>query len=519
MKIHGRIQTNPHKSLLPRRSPRSGRSRALAPSLLLSLLFDARAKLWFTHRCRVTRHTPLDPHARPTRRAALSLGALAGCHTVVPTSLILPRHCPEPSRLEREKITSLPYEKDSFPMGAMAGDVAHDRALCWTRFSPRVRALSGGLGLVVLELNGDSSRVAYEGSVAVDDAGFVAHMLERLTPGARYRYAFVRTERGVPVARGAGGRFRAAVHPDSTEPLSFGGTSCTSAQFGHEFDTLRRAAHCGELDFFMHAGDHVYADEANTLEEYRAVYERTFSRTGLRALHESTSLYVCWDDHEVQNNWEGETVDPERLRDARRAFLEHHAWTGGWQRPRRLYERFRWGRTVELFVLDARGERRPSTRRGPDAQYLSNEQLQWLIDGVRSSPARFKCVLNSVPITRFGGLFALAESDRWQGYPAQRDRLLRAIEGVRGLWFLSGDFHFGSFGYIEPRGPHRRTVEVLMGPGGQLPNPIASTVEPPQFEFATSESNWVRFDADARSGTMGVTFFNESGRALWTKTA
>lgn len=451
-----------------------------------------------------------------SRRAWLSLGALTSCHRITDEMLSLPRHCPPPSALERRRITALPYEKRSFAMGAMAGDVTHDRAVCWTRWLRRdERPERSTLALVVLELNGDSSRVAWEGAVSVDDEGFVSHELEGLTPGMRYRYSFVRVERGVPVARGAGGRFRAAMHPDSDEPVTFGGTSCTSAQFGHDFDALRRAALCGELDFFVHAGDHVYADEAHTLDEYRAVYERTFSRTGLRALHESAGLYVAWDDHEVHNNWEGETVDRERLAAARRAFFEHHAWTGGWRRPRPLYARFRWGRALELYILDARGERRPSTRLTRDAQFIGREQRQWLVEGLRSSSARCKCVVTSVPITRFQGLFELAEADRWQGYAAQRASLLRELESVPGLVFLSGDFHLGCVGSVEPRGPHARTLEVLMGPGGQLPNPMASLLNPPQFLFATSESNWVRFDVDGQRGSMRVRFVNESGRTLF----
>ncbi len=447
-----------------------------------------------------------------SRRGALALGALAGCHTIAPRTLLLPSHCPEPTQLERDALLSLPTDKRGFPMGAMAGDVREDRAVLWTRCTAR-----GPLGLRVLALDHGPPRVVYDGPVQPDADGFVLRELSGLTPGARHRYAFVRTDGERAVSRGAGGRFRAAISSDSDEPVSFGGTSCTSAQFGHDFDTLRRAALCSELDFFVHAGDHVYADDARTLEEYRAVYEQTFSRTGLRALHESASLYVAWDDHEVENNWEGETVEPARLAGARRAFLEHHAWTGGLRAPRRLYERFRWGRTVELFVLDARGERRPSTRLTADAQYLSREQEQWLLDGLRASPARFKCVVNSVPITRFGGLFSLAVQDRWEGYPAQRARVLAATRDVPNVWWLSGDFHLGSVGRVEPTGPHARTVEVLMGPGGQLPNPMASLLEPPQFEFATSECNWVRFDADARAATMRLTVINEEGLALFSR--
>ena len=149
---------------------------------------------------------------------------------------------------------------------------------------------------------------------------------------------------------------------------------------------------------------------------------------------------------------------------------------------------------------------------------FAHEQLQWLIDGLRTSEAVFKCVVNSVPIARFEGLFEAASVDRWQGYPAQRQRLLEAIRDVRNVWFLSGDFHLGCVAHVERSGPDQRLIEVLMGPGGQLPNPIASLLDPPQYEFATSESNWVRFEADGRAQTMGVRFLNEEGRAIFERT-
>ena len=58
----------------------------------------------------------------------------------------------------------------------------------------------------------------------------------------------------------------------------------------------------------------------------------------------------------------------------------------------RMWRSFRWGRTLELFVLDTRGERRPSTRHTPHAEYLSPAQFAWLTDGLARSDAAFKFV-------------------------------------------------------------------------------------------------------------------------------
>lgn len=463
------------------------------------------------------------PHSRSkhARREVLKIAALAttasptlhGCHTAISQSLALRAACHVPTR-EQEQVLHLPYEKQDFPLGVMSGDVTHDSVLCWTKYSRREPLK---LLLLPVEPRSLDTPAVIERDVALDENGFAHVLVEGLQSHSAYRYVFVRMRDGVRVARGPMGHCKTAHDPNSLEPVIFGGTSCTSAQIGGDFPTMRRAALCGELDFFVHSGDHVYADEAITLEQYRAVYERTFARSGLRALHESVAMFVSWDDHEVVNNWDGETVDPERMRAARQAFIEHHAWRGGVAAPRRLYEKFSWGKSLDLFMLDTRGERRLSTRQTPQAQYVSEEQLHWLIDGVRNSQAVFKCIVNPVPITHFGGLFSLAEFDRWEGYAAQRERLLNALVNERNLWWLSGDFHLGSVGKVEATGPRAKMREVLMGPGGQIPNPIASVMDPPQFEFATSDCNWVRFAADPQRQTMEVTFINDVGRTLFSR--
>ena len=61
---------------------------------------------------------------------------------------------------------------------------------------------------------------------------------------------------------------------------------------------------------------------------------------------------------------------------------------------------------------------------GPEAEYLSPAQFDWLVAGLQASPAVFKIVLNSVPIGEFP---YPSVRDRWAGYPAQREALLSAI--------------------------------------------------------------------------------------------
>ena len=82
--------------------------------------------------------------------------------------------------------------------------------------------------------------------------------------------------------------------------------------------------------------------------------------------------------------------------------------------PDRIWRSFRWGHSAEVFVLDCRGERRPSTRSvNPtrESVYISRAQMDWLKAGLRASPAVFKFIVNSVPIYgRPGGLEAACQA-------------------------------------------------------------------------------------------------------------
>jgi alkaline phosphatase D len=124
--------------------------------------------------------------------------------------------------------------------------------------------------------------------------------------------------------------------------------------------------------------------------------------------------------------------------------------------------------------MDSRSERLPSTREEQNATYISEEQLEWLQQGLLASTAHFKVLMNSVPITNLPPLW-LSQDDRWQGYFAQRVRLVDhiLINDIRNVWFITGDFHLGFIARVEPEGEGRRLWEIAAGPGANGPNPLA----------------------------------------------
>jgi alkaline phosphatase D len=393
-----------------------------------------------------------------------------------------------------------------FPQGVCAGDPDSRGALLWTRYT--------GTGALRLELwpRGDpATRLVFP--VTPTDEGIALVRVEDLAAGTWWHYAFVGSKADGEVSRSEEGRFRTALAADALAPLRIGASSCADQEY--PLTPFSRVADELECDVFLMLGDNLYADGAKTLDEYRQKWREALARRPTQRLRASTGLISTWDDHEIVNNATGE-LDPAQIQAARTATFEYQPWRESGASPGRLWRSIRWGRTVEFFVLDCRSERAPST-----GQYMSREQLDWLKAGLAASPARFKLVLNSVPISNYpGAFFALTLDDRWQGYPAERTELLEFIEGrnIPGVLWLTGDFHMGVAGRVSATGPGSTMREIAAGPAGQFANPSPSYPAPPQFDFATAEHNVAVLDLDPAAGTVRVRFLDGGTRTLFDTT-
>lgn len=375
----------------------------------------------------------------------------------------------------------------------------------------------GPLELVVFRIEvdpeGDSPTgpLVLRQPVDVGDGGFVTFDLRSarvaFRTGAPHAFVFVAGDR-----RSLVGRFRTPPAADASPVVRLGVTSCASYTF-RPFQVLERAAE-SDLDAFVLLGDTTYADDARTLDEYRSNWQRNLQVTGYVKLRPQMPTIATWDDHEVDNNWNPETFDGARLSNATRCFFEYA--TPRTERPR-IWRSLRFGTTVEVFVLDGRGERRPSTRTSAEPLYLSNEQRDWLVDGLLASPCTFKIVANTVSIAKWPPLY-LGGDDRWQGYAKQREHILSRTKDVPGMLWVAGDFHFGSVNRIDPPGePFHDLSEVLVGPVAHL-NPALSIVEltgdKRQFLWLSGERNYGRFICDPGAGTLTVEHVGPGGTVL-----
>jgi phosphodiesterase/alkaline phosphatase D-like protein len=424
-----------------------------------------------------------------------------------------------PPVFEPERV---PEARDVFDLGVQAGEMTHDSVLFWTHVA------SGDGATLCVWPEGDEPRPSrwHARDVRPSEGGFVHERAAGLAPATRYRYAFFDRER---TRRSTIGRVRTAPAGGRAERLLVGSLACTNFSY-LPYRTAELLAR-EPLDFFVHAGDMSYNDGARSREEYRARWRSTLESSGYRALLASTGAYFTWDDHEVTNDFDAESLavsSPEFFDTAREAFFESLA-----KRPNAsggLWQAFRWGSTAELFVLDCRGERRPSTLASARPIFVSDAQLDWLRDGLRASRAHFKLVVTSVPIGRLSDELWASPRERWEGYAAQREELLAFIDatGIENVWFLSGDLHMGLVHRVDRSGRDARLWEICSGPGGQSSHDLplfqpgaeeryARAFPPQQVAYASHELAYTTFEFDPTTDSVRVRFVNVDGRASFDR--
>ncbi|MFZ4735004.1 MAG: alkaline phosphatase D family protein [Bradymonadia bacterium] len=366
----------------------------------------------------------------------------------------------------------LPVDAVAFPLGVQAGSAEAAQALFWTYTqAPRVT-----LRVWPADLPPGGPPVFEQALDPVD--GFVKVLAVGLSAGAWHRYAFFDDAAGT---RSLDGRLRAALPEGARAVVRIGATACTAIGRA-PFTPLPRLAE-RELDALCHLGDMSYNDGSVTREEYRADWARMLSNAEYRALLPTTGSYITWDDHEIADGADLEDLPDAQVATAKAAFFENLPVLR--REGDRFWASYRWGATVEFFVLDVRHER-------TDAEIMSEAQLTWLLGALDASPCHFKVILTSVPIANLPPLWA-ANAESWMRFTAQRDRLLdHLVAGAhRNVLFLAGDYHVSAVWRVEDTGPRAAYHEVLCGPAGSGPSN--------RFALArSSDSAWQSFFPEGR---------------------
>jgi phosphodiesterase/alkaline phosphatase D-like protein len=416
-----------------------------------------------------------------------------------------------------------------FSYGVAAGEISASSAVLWAK-----AAQSGRYKLQVAgNRRFRRCRVVKRVRARASNDNTVQVKVGRLRADTRYWYRFVgkrgaKSERGTFVTapkRSADATLEFGWTGD-TDFTPLPGQTRPYWNSGGVF-TRMRAEH---NDFNIHLGDTIYSDSevpgalepiALTVAQKWSKYRVNAGNRPLQALRGSAGFFSHWDDHEFINdfsprentfsndvNINGRTLYRRSVK-AFRNYAPVH-----WTKRDGLYRTVHWGRNAELFFLDERSFRsakadegaicnNPSTGepdvaptapqsvrnvfaalvpplaqpvsqacldaiRSPNRTFLGARQLKRFLNEIRRSKARFKIVINELPIQQYYTL----PYDRWEGYEAERRRVLRGLQNVKNVVFLTTDVHAtlvndARFDTLGPGGPKNSGItDVTVGPAG-----------------------------------------------------
>ncbi|GAA5080850.1 alkaline phosphatase D family protein [Nocardia iowensis] len=403
------------------------------------------------------------------------------------------------------------WSEDPFSLGVASGDPTGDGVVLWTRLAPDPFAPDGLGGMPLRPVSveyevahdeGFRQVVARGSAVATRELAHSVHPeVGGLAPDRWYFYRFRAGSVISPV-----GRTRTAPLPGQpTARMRFAFASCQSWNSGYY--TAYEHMSAEDLDLVVHLGDYIYERgwnrgrvgmapepqfqaEAMDLAGYRLRYAQAKAEQPLRAAHAAFPWLVTMDDHEIDNNWAGDSpglgfdiyripaVFRRRRAAAFQAMYEHQPLrieqmpTGS---AMHLHRRYGYGDLAEITMIDTRQYRSKQAcgdgntvidctdRFAADRTILGARQRDWLIDGFANSPARWQIIGNQVSMAQAdqdAGPVTAVGTDSWDGYVADRNTVLGAAadRGVRNLVVITGDRHQNQAAdlrtdYADPESP------------------------------------------------------------------
>ena len=450
--------------------------------------------------------------------------------------------------------------------GIQSGDVSIDSGMVWARADRPSRML-------VEIATSDSFRNVH--SVVFVDAlpetDFTAKaLIEGLPSGQDIFYRIRCEDLSFPIlSEPQIGRFRTA--PRERRSISFvwsgdtagGGWGIDESRGGmRTYATMPRS----RPDFFIHCGDHIYADcpipserklangqvwknvvteekarIARTLAEFRGNYKYNLLDRNVRAFNAEVPIFAQWDDHEVTNDWcPGEASPSHARRDilalaarGRRAFHEFMP-----MRTHGIYRKIAYGPLLDVFLLDMRSYRTALRADGSASRILGPVQTSWLKRELMHSRATWKIIAADLPIGIVSG-DAVGQGD---GQPRGREieiaDLLAFIKhaGIHNTVWFTADMHYTAAHYYDPNAAVFQDFvpfwEFVSGPihaGTWRPQPLDNTFGPrAMFQEGCSGDQaddlapcfglqfFGHVAIDGASEVMTVTLKDMANTALWS---
>jgi alkaline phosphatase D len=461
--------------------------------------------------------------------------------------------------------------------GIQSGDVSAGSAVVWARADRPAR-----MQVEYATVESFKTMIGSAAAEALPGRDFTSKLLlEGLPPGQDifYRVRFEDMAGSGIFGETQTGHFRTA--PAEKRSISFVWSGDTAGQ-GWGIDPSRggmrtyRTMLENRPDFFIHSGDHIYADcpvpselklpdggiwrnivteeksaVAHSLAQFRGNYKYNLLDDNLRAFNAQVALLAQWDDHEVTNDWSplgtadetgySEDGASRLVARARQAFHEFMPIRPIPEQAGRIYRRIGYGPLLDVFLIDMRSYRDSTWNKRDDASdtfILGPVQLAWLKRELAASDATWKVIAADLPI----GVISEDAIALGNGPPQRREREIADLlsfmkrAGVRNTVWLTADMHYTAAHHYDPN----RAVfqdfepfwEFVSGPlhaGSWAPGELDITFGPAaMFEKGCNAEQgenlapcfglqfFGRVDIDGRSEVMTVTLKDVDNRALYS---
>jgi alkaline phosphatase D len=468
-------------------------------------------------------------------------------------------------------------DRPQIASGLASGDVSAGSAVVWARADRPAR-----LRVECSTVESFKSIIRVASSEALPEHDFTSKvLLEGLPPGQDifYRVRFEDIGESGISGETQVGHFRTA--PLEPASISFVWSGDSAGQ-GWGIDPTRGGMRTYKTmlenrpDFFIHSGDHIYADcpipselklpngeiwrnivteeksaVAHSLAQFRGNYKYNLLDDNLRAFNAQVPMLAQWDDHEVTNDWSpigtadetgyAEDGASRLVERGRRAFHEFMPIRAISSQAGRVYRRIGYGPLLDVFLIDMRSYRDSSWNKRDDRSdtfILGRAQLAWLKRELAASDATWKVIPADLPI----GLISEDAIALGDGPPERREHEIADLlsfmkrAGIRNTVWLTADMHYTAAHYYDPN----RAVfqefepfwEFVSGPlhaGTWPPAELDNTFGPAaMFQKGCSSQQgenlapcfglqfFGRVDIDGQSGVMTVTLKDVDDRALWS---
>lgn len=359
-----------------------------------------------------------------------------------------------------------------FYHGVASGDPLSDRVIIWTRITPTDfgQTLTGTYHVAT---DDQFNNVVANGTFSTDSTiDFTVKIdVTGLNPNTFYYYEFEHNGAYSLVGR------TKTLPVGSVDNMRLAVVSCASLESGY-FNAYEAIANRNDVDAVLMLGDYIYeyesqgfspnanvdrtwqpTEEIIELNDYRLRYNSYRLDYALRKLHQNFPWICIWDDHETANDSYPGGADNhqanegpwlQRMSAGKKAYFEWIPIRPKAPGNQEIFRTFELGDLAKIIMLDTRLEGRDQQVGTNDPVFndttrtiLGPTQFQWFKNELSTTTQPWKIIGNQVMIGAVEIFGTPINTDSWDGYPAERQKLFDHLStnNIDNMVVLTGDIH------------------------------------------------------------------------------